>query len=80
MSWNDLYGMLPQYEGIADVGARAQEINAAAAQGQISPEEQHALLQDLVYAYVVIDEAQRHEHKMFIDQLVQVLSKLPLPS
>lgn len=80
MSWNDLYGMLPQYEGVADLGARAQEINAAAAVGDISAEEQQALLKDLVYAYVVIDEAQRHEHKMFVDQLVVVLSKVPLPS
>ena len=80
MSWNDLYGMLPQYEGVADLGARAQEINQAAAQGEISAEEQYALLQDLVYGHVVIDEAQRHEHKMFVDQLIVVLSKLPLPS
>lgn len=80
MSWDNLYGMLPQYEGVADLGTRAQEINQAAARGEISPEEHYALLQDLVHAYVVIDEAQRHEHKMFVDQLVNVLSKLPLPS
>lgn len=80
MSWDNLYGMLPQYEGVANLGARAQEINQALAQEQITPEEHEALLRDLVHAYVVIDEAQRHEHKMFVDQLIVVLGKLPLPS
>ena len=44
MSYDTLYGMLPGYAGIADLTARAQEINQALAQGQIAPDEQAALL------------------------------------
>lgn len=80
MSYETLYGMLPGYAGIADLSARAQEINAYAQQGQITSEEQAALLEDLVRTQVIVDEAQYHEQKLFTDQLIKVLASLPLPS
>lgn len=80
MSYETLYGLLPQYEGIANLAATAQEINGCATRGEISAEEQYSLLQDLVHTQLIIDEAQRHEQKLFIDQLVKALASLPMPS
>ena len=80
MSYETLYGMLPEYAGIADLTARAQEINDYAQQGQITTEEQAALLEDLVRTQVIVDEAQFHEQKLFADQLIKVLASLPMPS
>jgi len=80
MSYETLYGMLPGYAGIADLTARAQEINQALAQEQIAPGEHAALLEDLVRTQVIVDEAQYHEQKLFADQLIKVLASLPMPS
>jgi hypothetical protein len=80
MSYETLYGMLPGYAGIADLAARAQEINQALALEQIAPDEHQALLDDLVRTQVIIDEAQYHEQKLFADQLIKVLASLPMPS
>lgn len=80
MSHETLYGMLPGYAGIANLAARAQEINQALALEQIAPDEHQALLDDLVRTQVIIDEAQYHEQKLFADQLIKVLASLPLPS
>lgn len=79
MSMENLYGILPNHQDLAGLAAQAQAINAAAAQGDISGEEHHALLQDLVRTQVIQGEAQTHEHKLFADQVVAVLSRLPLP-
>jgi hypothetical protein len=80
MSYETLYGMLPGYAGIADLTARAQEINLALAQEQITPDEQASLLEDLVRTQVIVDEAQYHEQKLFANQLIKVLASLPMPS
>ena len=80
MSYDTLYGMLPGYAGIANLTARAQEINQALAQEQISPEEHAALLEDLVRTQVIVDEAQYHEQKLFANQLIKVLASLPMPN
>jgi hypothetical protein len=80
MSYETLYGLLPQYEGVGDLAAKAQEINSYAGRGEISVEEQFSLLQDLVHTQLIIDEAQSHEQKLFVDQLVKVLANLPMPS
>jgi hypothetical protein len=80
MSYETLYGMLPGYASIANLTARAQEINLALAQEQIAPDEHQALLEDLVRTQVIVDEAQYHEQKLFADQLIKVLSSLPMPS
>jgi hypothetical protein len=80
MSYDTLYGMLPGYAGIANLAARAQEINQALAQEQIASDEHAALLEDLVRTQVIIDEAQYHEQKLFANQLIKVLASLPMPS
>jgi hypothetical protein len=80
MSYDTLYGMLPGYAGIANLAARAQEINQALAQEQIAPDEHAALLEDLVRTQVIVDEAQYHEQKLFANQLIKVLASLPVPS
>ena len=80
MSYETLYGMLPGYAGIANLAARAQEINQALAQEQIVPDEHTALLEDLVRTQVIVDEAQYHEQKLFANQLIKVLASLPMPS
>ena len=79
MSYENLYGLLPGYAGLANLAGAAQEINAAAASGQITSEEQIALLEDLVRSHAIIAEAQTHEQKLFADQVISVLAKLPLP-
>lgn len=80
MSYETLYGMLPAYVGIAELTERAQEINQAFVQGQLTTEEQTALLEDLVRTQILVDEAQYHEQKLFADQLIKVLASLPMPS
>lgn len=79
MSYENLYGLLPNYAGLANLAAAAQEINAAAASGQITVEEQMALLEDLVRSHAIISEAQAHEQKLFANQVISVLASLPLP-
>lgn len=80
MSFENLYGLLPNYAGIHDLAAQAQAINAAAAQGQITYEEHQALLEDLVHTQGIVSEAHTHEQKLFADKLITVLSSLPLPA
>lgn len=79
MSMQDLYGLLPNHHDLSGLAAQAQAINAAVAQGQITYEEHQALMEDLVRTQVIQNEAQTHEQKLFADQVISVLSNLPLP-
>lgn len=74
-----LHTLLPQYDGIAQLAYRAQEINTALAQGQISLEEHHALLEDLTQTQLVLDAANDQNQRILLDQIVQILKSVPLP-
>lgn len=79
MSMQELYGLLPNYDQLGELAQRAQDINSYAAQGQITAEEQRALLEDLVRTQLIIDEANWHEQKLFFNQVIDVLMKMPIP-
>lgn len=79
MTMENLYGLLPNHNDLSGLAAQAQAINAAAAGSEITAEEHQALLEDLVRTQVIQGEAQTHEHKLFADQVVAILSRLPLP-
>lgn len=79
MSMQELYGLLPNYDQLGELAQQAQEINSYAAQGQITAEEQRALLEDLVRTQLIIDEANWHEQKLFFNQVIDVLMKMPIP-
>lgn len=55
-------------------------INQAYATQQISEEERQALLQDLVNSNVVIQGASDQDMRIFLDRVLTVLIKAPIPS
>lgn len=79
MITEQLQQLLPGYEGIANLAERASEINQALAQGQITPEEHHALIDDLARTELILNLANEQEKRIFFDQVIDVLKMIPLP-
>jgi hypothetical protein len=75
-----LNDLLPTYDGIANLQARAVEINLALAQELIDPSEHRELLADLVRTQGIVDAANTQEQMIFLEKLINALAAIPIPS
>lgn len=79
MTIEALQQLLPGYDGVANLVARAGEINQALAQQQITSKEHQALLDDLVQTQLILNVANEQEKRIFFDQIIDILKMIPLP-
>ena len=70
--------LLPNYHDRDQLLQRAHDINALHYQGEITESERDDLLADLVNTAVIAAEANEQEQKILLDQVVRVLSMLPI--
>jgi hypothetical protein len=70
--------MLPDNAAVARLADSARDINRSYVNGEISPDERDALLKDLVNSQIIINECDEQERRILLDQVVKILSMIPI--
>lgn len=73
-----LESILPDNAAVARLADSARDINRSYVNNEISSDERDALLEDLVNSQVIIKECDGQERRILIDQVVKILSMIPI--